>query len=84
MNRVLVSEGESLSYASPKYMDVVNVENTGAPSTKARNQRKGDPMPLASCALAKGGFLAAPLRAVPDKNASARRGIRGFPANSVT
>jgi len=50
------------------------------------------PMPLASCApavlsgfakrdfpvpLAKRGFLAAPLRAIPDKTASARRGITG-------
>jgi hypothetical protein len=32
-NRVLAPEGESLSFASPK----------------ERNQRKGDPMPLASC-----------------------------------
>jgi hypothetical protein len=79
-NRVLAPEGESLSFASPK----------------ERDQRKGDPMPLASCALAflpgfarrdihvplaKRGFPAAPLRAFPDKYASARRGIREFSAN---
>jgi hypothetical protein len=81
-NRVLAPEGESLSFASPK----------------ERNQRKGDPMPLASCALAflpgfarrdipvplaKRGIPAAPLRAIPGKNASARRGIRELPANCV-
>ena len=75
INRVFAPEGEPLSFASPK----------------ESSQRKGDPMPLSSCALAflsgfarrdfpvplaKRGFPAAPLRAVPDKNASARRGIR--------
>ena len=83
LNRVLAPEGEFLSFASPK----------------ERNQSLGDPMPLASCAPAflpgfagrdipvppaKRGFLAAPLRAVPDKNASARRGMTGFHANCVT
>jgi hypothetical protein len=29
-NRVLAPEGESLSFASPSHMDVVNVENAGA------------------------------------------------------
>ena len=77
LTRVLAPEGEALSFASPK-------EST---------QRKGDPMPLASCALAllsgfagrdipvppaKRGFPAAPLRAIPNKNASARRDMTGI------
>ena len=60
---------------------------------KEKYPKENRPMPLASCALtilpgfarrdipvplAKRGFLAAPLRAVSDKNASARRGIGDY------
>jgi hypothetical protein len=83
INRVLAPEGEILSFASPK----------------ESIQSLGDPMPLASCApaflsgfalrdirvpLAKRGFLAAPLWAVPDLNAGTRRGIREFIVVRVT
>ena len=83
LNRVLAPEGELLSFASPK----------------ESSQRKGAPMPLASCALAflsgfarrdilvppaKRGFPAAPLRAILGKNPGARRGMTGFLANCVT
>ena len=54
LNRVLAPEGELLSFASPK----------------ESSQRKGDPMPLASCA--------------PAFFASARRGMTEFHDNCVT
>ncbi|MBK8814408.1 MAG: hypothetical protein IPN42_02370 [Methylococcaceae bacterium] len=77
---VLVPTDEILSFASPK----------------ESIQRKGDPDTASSCALtflsgfarknipvllAKCGILAAPLRAIPDKNASARRVITGWGGN---
>jgi hypothetical protein len=74
-------------------MDVVNAENAGAIFRKDKYPKEIRPMPLASCApsflsgftrkdipvlLAKCGIPAAPLRAIPNKNASARRGITGY------
>jgi hypothetical protein len=64
-------------------------------STKENVQSLGDPMPLISCALAflsgvakRDSFSswqhAASLPAIPDKNASARRGIRELTTNYVT
>ncbi len=68
-------------------------------SAKESSQRKGDPMPLTSCApvflpgfarrdipvpLANRGFPTTTLRAVPGKNTGARRGMTGISAIRVT
>jgi hypothetical protein len=80
-------------------MDVANAENAGAQSAKEKYPKEIRPMPLASCVLAflsgfakrhfpvplaKRGFLAALLRAGPEKNASARRSIRGWAISIVS
>jgi hypothetical protein len=98
-NRVLAPEGEIFSFASPSHMEVVNVAYAGAFSHKRKYPKlrrpdaacflrsvvfvgvcqKGHP-----CPFGKARLPAAPLRAVPGKNADARRGMTGFLANCVT
>ena len=76
-NRVLAPEGEALSFASPKE----SAQRKGDPDAAyilrsgifIGGCQKGLPVPLATR-----GFPAAPLRAIPDKKASARRGITGI------
>jgi hypothetical protein len=82
--------GRPQIFVRTSHMDVVNVENAGAQSLKKSIQkksaryrllpallaftggcRKGLPVPPATC-----GIPVAHLRAIPDKTASARRGIR--------
>jgi hypothetical protein len=83
LNRVLAPEGEALSFASPKE----SAQRKGDPDAACFLRsgffiggcQKGLPVPLATR-----GIPAAPLRAIPDKNASARRGIRDFVATCVT
>jgi hypothetical protein len=83
LNRVLAPESEVLSFASPKE----STQRKGDPDAACflhsgifiGGCQKGLPVPLATR-----GFPAAPLRAIPDKNTSARRGIRDFVATCVT
>jgi hypothetical protein len=74
---VLVPTDEILSFASPKE----SIQRKGDPDAACFLRsgifiggcQKGLPVPLATR-----GFPAAPLRAVPDKNASTRRGMTGI------
>jgi hypothetical protein len=54
LNRVLAPEGGSLSFASPKYMDVLNIENAGAIFCKRKEPMKR--RPDAGCYLRSGIF----------------------------
>ncbi|NOU23549.1 MAG: hypothetical protein HOO93_17515 [Methyloglobulus sp.] len=75
---VLAPTGEILSFASPK--ESIQKKATRCRLLPAlrrfyRGLLEGTPVPPAKC-----GIPAAPLRVVPDKTASARRGIRGMGA----
>jgi len=75
--RVLAPEGEILSFARPKE----SIQRKGRPDTAyflraavgIGGLPNGAPAPLSTH-----GFHAVPLRAIPDTNVSARRGIREF------
>jgi hypothetical protein len=77
LNRVLAPEGEALSFASAKESAQRKGDSDAACFLRSGffigGCQKGVPVPLATR-----GFPAAPLRAIPDKNASVRRGITGF------
>ncbi len=73
-------------------MNVVNAENAGAVFRQRKVSKKNPPDAASSCALtvlsgfaggfpippAKHGIPAVPLRAIPYKTASARRGHKGM------
>jgi hypothetical protein len=80
VNRVLAPEGEILSFSSPSHMDVVNVENAGAQSTKESIQRKGDSN--AACFLRPEVFIGLCQRNLWQSAASWSRPYWIFPIKS--